>query len=127
MPADLQFGVETRRTIGDVIADWLPRLAVAVLFLAVGGTKFESSSSWVQIFARIGFGDWFRYLAGSMQVAGALLMLIPRTVVFGAALIACTLAGAVIAQVVVFHSIAAIIPGVLFIVVSFVGVRGLTG
>jgi putative oxidoreductase len=126
MPADLQFGVEAPTTIRDVIADWLPRLAVAVVFLLIGGTKFEHGSTWVQIFARIGFGDWFRYLAGSMQVAGALLVLIPRTVVFGAALIACTLAGAVIAQIVVFHSIAAIIPGLLFVAVSFVGVRGWT-
>jgi uncharacterized membrane protein YphA (DoxX/SURF4 family) len=126
MPADLQFGVETRRTIRDVLADWLPRLAVAVLFLLIGGTKFERDSSWVAIFARIGLGDWFRYLAGSMQMAGAVLVLIPRAVVFGAALIACTLAGAVIAQVVVFHSIAAIIPGLLFIAVSFVGVKAWT-
>jgi putative oxidoreductase len=127
VPADLQFGVETPTPIRDVIGDWLPRLAVAVLFLLVGGTKFERDSTWVGIFARIGFGDWFRYLAGTMQVAGAVLVLIPRTVVFGAALIACTLAGAVIAQVVVFHSIAAIIPGLLLVAVTFVGVRGWTG
>lgn len=127
MSPDLQFAAERKPGVGDKLAVWLPRLALALLFLNIGWGKFAESGMWVHIFDRIGFGTWFRYLAGAMQVGGALLLLVPRAVVVGAALIACTLVGAVIAQIAVFHSISAIVPGVLLIPVLFVGVRGMFG
>jgi putative oxidoreductase len=76
----------------------LPRAGLALLFVGIGYTKFNSDpqSEWVTIFARIGFGQWFRYLAGMMQVAGGALFLFHRTITPGAALLASTMLGAVI-------------------------------
>ncbi len=61
-----------------LIARWVPRIAVSVAFLGLGPQKFHDQM-WIQIFDRIGFGDWLRYLTGAMQIAGALLLLIPRS------------------------------------------------
>jgi len=73
----------------------IPRLALAVVFLLIGSSKFGATSPWISMFERIGWGQWLRYLAGVMQLAGALLLLLPKTAAGGALLIACTMAGAV--------------------------------
>jgi putative oxidoreductase len=120
---ELKLAVESRRGVADILMVWIPRLALAALFLNIGAAKFASDGLWVRIFAKIGFGQWFRYLTGAMQAGGALLLLVPRTVVAGAALIGCTLVGAVIVQIAIFHSISAVIPAVLLLPVAFVGLH----
>ena len=70
-----------------------------LLFVYIGWTKFDSDSMWVQIFARIGFGQWFRYVTAAIQIAGGLLLLLPRTRVMGGAMIASTMLGAAAADV----------------------------
>jgi putative oxidoreductase len=50
----------------------------------------------VRIVERIGLGQWLRYLAATMQVAGGVLFLFRRTLSLGAAMVACTMAGAVV-------------------------------
>jgi putative oxidoreductase len=45
----------------------------------------------VQVFEAIGFGQWFRYVTGVVEVGGALLLLVPATGFFGALLLAVTM------------------------------------
>jgi putative oxidoreductase len=78
---------------------WLPRIAVAVVFLFVGKAKFGAQSGWVGIFDQLGLGQWFRYLTGALQVGGALLVLIPRTFPIGILILACTMLGAMAAWI----------------------------
>ena len=54
------------------------------------GSKVESSTT-------IGVGDWLRIVTGSLQIAGGLLLLIPRTALIGAAMLAVTMVGAMLA------------------------------
>jgi len=63
----------------------IPRLALAVVFLLIGSSKFGATSPWISMFERIGWGQWLRYLAGVMQLAGALLLLLPKTAAGGRA------------------------------------------
>ena len=101
-----------------------PRLLLAAAFILIGASKFGSHSPWVRIFERIGAGQWFRYLAGGMQSAGGLLMLFRRTTIAGAALVACTMAGAVVADLFFLNAgIAAVIPLTLFAIAVGVGVQ----
>ena len=124
---ELKLVAEERRGAADVLATWLPRVAVALVFLSIGTEKFGAGGPWVRIFARIGIGDWFRYLTGVMQVGGALLLLVPPLVTVGAVVLGCTMVGAVIANVFVLHTgLAAIIPAALLGAVTFVGVRSVT-
>jgi len=121
---ELKLAVEETRGTGDVLAAWLPRVAVALVFLSVGSEKFGSHGPWIRVFARIGFGDWFRYLTGVMQVGGALLLLVPPLVTFGTIVLGCTMVGAIIANIFILHTgLAAIIPSLLLAAVAFVGWR----
>ena len=105
--------LEERRGAIDVITTWLPRIALAAVFLLVGSLKFRAHSPWVPIFNRIGVGDWFRYLTGVMQIAGALLLLVPPAAAIGFLLLGCTMLGAVAFWFIYGPAFSAIVPGAL--------------
>ena len=52
----------------------------------------------VETFNKIGIGQWFRYVTGGIEVASAILLLIPRLTPVGAALLVCTMTGAVLSH-----------------------------
>src|ERR1051325_1966558 len=78
---------------------WLPRLAMASLFFFIGKSKFGAQSNWIKTFEQIGFGQWLRYLAGGMQMLGAIAILIPRLFLVGIAILAATMGGAMLAWI----------------------------
>jgi putative oxidoreductase len=100
-------------------------IAACAVFVGVGLTKFASESLWVKLFARIGLGDWFRYLTGALQVTGGLLFLIPRTVYVALALAGVTMVGAIIVHLFVLDTGVggAVIPLALLIFIVAVAVR----
>jgi uncharacterized membrane protein YphA (DoxX/SURF4 family) len=105
-----------------LLRTWLPRLAIALVFVSVGSSKFQDPM-WVRLFGQIGLGQWFRYLTGVMQIAGGLLVLIPRTALAGIGLTACTMLGASIAWLTVLHAPwNAPIPGAMFAILVAIGV-----
>ena len=104
------------------ITDWVLRVGAALFFVAVGLDKFGAGSEWPGIFARIGWGDWFRYTTGVVETAGGLLMLVPRTTRVGAVLLACTMLGAIAAHVLKLGDPSvSIIPAALLIVIVALG------
>jgi len=105
----------------DLLTAWLPRLAIAIVFVGVGWSKF-TDPMWLRLFDRIGFGQWFRYLTGAMQIAGGLLSLVPRLAMAGIAMLACTMAGAVIAWFAFGQALGAIIPGALLALLATAGI-----
>jgi putative oxidoreductase len=112
---DLQFDIETPPTAAQRLIALLPRVAFGIAFITIGLSKFDSSGSWVRIFEQIGFGQWFRYFTGAIQVIGGGLMLVRRTTIVGALMVACTMAGATVADLFYLHAGPAfVIPLVLF-------------
>jgi putative oxidoreductase len=65
----------------------------------VGFLKVSGDAQLVGLFEAIGLGQWFRYLTGALEVAGAFLLLIPRTSGLGALLLAVVMVGAVVTHV----------------------------
>ena len=108
------------------LARQAPSVAVAALFILVGYTKFDNDprGDWVRLFERIGLGQWFRIVTGVVQVLGGALMLWPRTRTVGAAMLACTMAGAVIVDLFVLGSPLVVVP--LMLLVLIVGVWATT-
>jgi uncharacterized membrane protein YphA (DoxX/SURF4 family) len=86
--------LEERKDRLDRFKTVLLRVAAALIFFSVGAQKFAAHSQWTVIFEQIGFGQWFRYFTGVVQITGAALVLIPRTFGFGVILFAGTMAGA---------------------------------
>ena len=78
---------------------WVLQIAAAGMFLMVGFLKLSGNPQLVALFESIGIGQWFRYLTGSLEIAGALLLLIPRTSGFGALMLAGVMVGAIVTHV----------------------------
>lgn len=107
------------------VAGWAMRLSAGVLFVSVGLGKFETDSQWVRLFAEVGFGDWFRFLTGVLQVLGGLLLFAPQTMRAGAVLTGSTMAGAILVHMFVLDTGigGAIIPAGLLAFVAAIAFR----
>jgi uncharacterized membrane protein YphA (DoxX/SURF4 family) len=80
------------------IALWAAKILLVLIFFAAGSAKLFGVAAMVEGFAHLGFGQWFRYVTGAVEVIAALLLVVPATSVFGALLIACTMVGAILAH-----------------------------
>jgi len=74
---------------------WILQIGAAGMFLMVGFFKLSGDPQLVELFDAIGFGQWFRYVTGSLEVLSAILLLIPRLSGLGALLLVGTMLGAV--------------------------------
>src|SRR6476659_6732464 len=74
---------------------WVLQIGAAGMFLMVGFFKLAGDPRMVGLFDAIGVGQWFRYVTGSLEVLGALLLLIPRLSGLGALLLVGVMLGAV--------------------------------
>jgi uncharacterized membrane protein YphA (DoxX/SURF4 family) len=72
------------------IATWVLRLVLGFVFLYVGTTKVTGTGHTVEYFDAIGWGQWFRYLTGVLDLAGVALLFVPKWTWFGAMLLACS-------------------------------------
>ncbi len=96
--ATASIGAETsapRRRILNVFL-WVLQIAGAAMFLNAGAGKLMGDPAMVQAFQAIGFGQWFRYLTGGLEVLGAVLLVIPAFAGLGAALLTAVMVGAVL-------------------------------
>src|SRR5436309_2691152 len=74
---------------------WILQIGAAGMFLMVGFLKLSGNPQMVALFEAIGLGQWFRYVTGSLEVLGAILLLIPRLSGLGALLLMGVMLGAV--------------------------------
>jgi putative oxidoreductase len=77
------------------IALWSLQVLTAAAFLMAGFAKLSGQPMMVEVFDKIGLGQWFRYVTGGIEVTSAVLLLVPRLTPVGAALLVCTMIGAV--------------------------------
>jgi putative oxidoreductase len=98
---------------------WAFQILAAAQFFLTGLDKLGDAPPMVQLFAAVGFGQWFRYFTGTVEVVSAVLLLMPSRAALGAALLAVTMIGALIAHATVlpFSPAKAL---VLFVMVSVV-------
>ena len=53
------------------IGTWVLQGFVAAAFFAAGSAKLAGADYMVELFNDIGVGQWFRYVTGAVEVAGA--------------------------------------------------------
>lgn len=85
------------------IALWVLRVLLAALFLFAAYMKLSGNPMMVAEFDTVGLGQWFRYVTGILELVGAVALLVPKTSLYGAALLLCVDAGAFVAQLTVIH------------------------
>ena len=79
----------------ETVMSWLLRLVAAVILLQTLFFKFTGAPESVYIFSTLGAEPWGRIGSGIVELIASVLLLTPRTVVFGAALAMATMAGAI--------------------------------
>jgi len=88
--------------------DWALRAAISAIFVFFGGGKFrpELNAAWIELYNEIGFGQWFRYATGLVELLAAFLMFFSQTVSAGLVLLGTTMLGAVLIDVIVLRRFA---------------------
>jgi len=77
------------------IISWIARIAVALMFAMTGIMKLTFNEAPQEIFAQLPGGNAAMVLAGLMELAAAVLIVIPKTKVYGGLLAAVVMFGAI--------------------------------
>lgn len=80
------------------IASWILQFLVAGILAQTLYFKFTAAPESVYIFKTLGVEPWGRLLAGASELVAAVLLLVPRTVVFGALLSLGVISGALMSH-----------------------------
>jgi len=90
--------VPARRRLGTV-ALWTVQIALAAAFAGGGLVKLAGDPVMVDLFDRVGAGQWLRYLVGALELAAAVGLLVPRLAKFAAAGLVLLMVGAAVTNV----------------------------
>jgi uncharacterized membrane protein YphA (DoxX/SURF4 family) len=99
---------------GAEVGLWIVQFLLALVFFIAGAKKIIGNPDMVRVFAAIGWGQWFRYFTGVIELLGSVMLVLPRLRAFGASLLSCVMLGAILTHVVVLH-VSPALPAVLLI------------
>ena len=80
---------------------WILSVMTALAFIAAGGSKLAGAPAMVEMFDKVGVGQWFRYFTGLLELTASIGLLIPRYAFYAAVALAVVMIGAIIAQLTV--------------------------
>ncbi len=103
---------------------WGIQIAVAVICGTAGALKLAGHPTMVEIFARIGAGQWLLGATGVVEIAGALMLLRAPTAAAGALVLAGVMGGAIAVQLDVLHEFPFTALAVLAMLIVIVAARG---
>lgn len=95
-------------------------LLAAFLLIASGLPKLVGQADAVETFTQIGWGQWFRYVTGVVEVAGAIGLVVPRLAGLAAAGLIGLMAGAIVTQVLVLEPAWSAMPAAFAVVFAAV-------
>lgn len=73
-----QHAAHPARRRGANVALWALQGLLGLFFVLAGATKLAGAEQAVELFDDIGAGQWFRYVVGTLEVAGGIGLFIPR-------------------------------------------------
>jgi len=81
--------------IAKEVVIWILTIALVLQFGNAGIRKFFEFGGWTRMFHNLGLPDWLRIVIGVLETAAAVLLALPRTAAYGAALIIPIMLGAI--------------------------------
>lgn len=101
---------------------WTLQIVLGLFFVIASGLpKMVGQADAVRIFHEIGWGDWFRYFTGLVEISGGIGLMVPRLTRFAAAGLSITTVCAAATQAFVLDSPAgAVFPLVLAAVFAWI-------
>jgi putative oxidoreductase len=101
------------------VALWCVQGLLALAFLGASSGKLLGKPEMIALFDAIGIGQWFRFVTGLLELAGAVLIVVPKTRSIGAGVLAGVMVGAIATHLFVLHN-APTAPLVLLLLTGFV-------
>src|SRR5918994_2899638 len=101
------------------IALWTLQVLLALMFAMSGFAKVGGDAAMVEMFATISIGQWFRYLVGALEIAGAVGVLVPRLSGLAALGLVCLMVSATLTNLLVLGT-SPLIPVALLMVSALV-------
>ena len=95
------------------------QILAAAVFTWEGVAKIAGQDAKVEMFARLGFGEWFRFVVGGAEIACALMLLLPPSARAGAVLLAVLMIGAAVTDI-SYLNVAPVLPLTLLALMIFV-------
>ena len=83
---------------------WVIQIALAGMFIMTGWSKLTGAPAMVGLFDAVGLGQWFRYVTGAIEVGSGILLLIRGMAGIAAALLGCTMIGAIVTHLTILHN-----------------------
>ena len=80
----------------------IAELALGMLFVVAGMVKLSGMAFMVELFARLGFGQWLRYVTAFVELTGGVLLIAGHMEYLAALALAVIMVGATAASVIVF-------------------------
>jgi uncharacterized membrane protein YphA (DoxX/SURF4 family) len=99
-------------------AAWALQFLLAAAFLGAGLSKLAGVPMMIDLFDRIGVGQWFRYVTGLVEIGGAALLLVPGLAGAGAALLGTTMFFAVLTHLTILGD--SPVPAVVLLVLNLI-------
>lgn len=105
---------------------WVVQALVAVAYVLAGASKVGSAEAAVVIFDRIGWGDWFRYLMGGLEIIAAVGLLVRSFVVRAAVALGVLITVAIVAHLAIgdTNGLVFLVPLVLVGVIAYARRKG---
>jgi len=118
----------TKKTMAENVKKYgllLIKVVLTLAFAAAGLAKLAGVEMMVQTFETVGVGQWFRYVTGAIELGCAILLWVPGMQLVAAALLTCTMIGAVGAHLLILgpSAIPALVLGTLSAVVAYSSLR----
>jgi uncharacterized membrane protein YphA (DoxX/SURF4 family) len=104
------------------IALWVLRALLAAVFLMSGIPKWLGDDAATATFAELGAGQWLRYVIGTLEIAGAIGLLIPFFTGLAALALLGVMVGAALSEAFVLEGGNPVAPAILL---ALAGDRGL--
>lgn len=103
---------------------WVIQVLLAAFFVFAASGKLLSDATAVAMYDTIGFGQWFRYLTGICELAGAIGLLIPRLTGVAAMGLAGVMVGATLTNLFLLpgmapYAIETLALGVIFVLIAY--------
>jgi putative oxidoreductase len=83
-----------RRPRAVIIVTWILRIFTSAIFIFFGARRLFSTPGEGGSIGQLGFGDWFRYLIGVLEVLGGIGLLLPLFAGLAAVCLAALMVGA---------------------------------
>lgn len=106
------------------IAGWVVVGLTSLFFIQSGIQKLAGTEQMIDMFHELGYPDWSRVIIGLVEIAGAVLLALPRLTLYAATALGALMVGAVASEMLAGQGFGALMPGQWLILMALIaGVR----